>query len=130
MSLQEVGDRDMVIRAAPRKEHHPARRILPNRRKGHTYQRRIGGSNVFVMVCYFDDGAPAEVWISTAHISTSMRTLLSAFAQTISVALQCGTPLSELDTSLENLQDPSEQGFDPSLVIAFAFDCLNGKITE
>lgn len=79
---------------------------------------------MFVTIGYYEDGSPAEVFIDCMRTGSAMRQLLSAFAQVVSVALQCGTPVSELQRSLRGLQEATEQGFDPSLVIAFMFECL------
>lgn len=119
---------DMLIRGAPTLSHDPSRVQLPNRRRSTNSKRRIRGANVFVTVEYDAAGSPKEVFISTAKTGSATLTLLKAFAQTLSVALQCGTPLAELANSLQDLEESTEKGFDPSLVIAFVFDCLMGKV--
>lgn len=101
------------------------RKGLPSRRKSQTFKDKVRRSNVFVTVGYYEDGSPGEVFLDCMRTGSAMRTLLSAFAQTVSVALQCGTPVSELERSLSGLKESSEQGFDPGLVVAFMFRCLN-----
>ncbi|TLX16546.1 vitamin B12-dependent ribonucleotide reductase [Rhizobium sp. MHM7A] len=73
----------------------PARRKLPNRRKGYTQKAKVGGHNVYLRTGEYEDGALGEIFIDMHKEGASFRAMMNNFAMAISLGLQHGVPLEE-----------------------------------
>jgi ribonucleoside-diphosphate reductase alpha chain len=71
-------------------------RRLPDRRNSITHKFRIQGKSVYLTVGLYDDGAPAEIFITTNKLGSSMQGMVAAWGMVFSVALQSGMPLERL----------------------------------
>jgi ribonucleoside-diphosphate reductase alpha chain len=69
------------------------RRRLPQRRKGYTQKAAVGGHKVFLRTGEYDDGTLGEIFIDMHKEGALLRTLMNAFAISISMGLQFGVPL-------------------------------------
>jgi ribonucleoside-diphosphate reductase alpha chain len=74
----------------------PVRRRLPAERQAIIHKFSIAGNEGYLTVGTFDDGAPAEIFITVAKDGSTLSGLLNAFATVVSVALQYGVPLDVL----------------------------------
>ncbi len=72
----------------------PRRRRLPDERQAVTHKFRIAGHKGYITVGLFEDGQPAEIFITMAKQGSLMSGLMDAFATSISISLQYGVPLS------------------------------------
>lgn len=72
----------------------------PQRRHSWTQTARRDGQVFHITFGEMADGALAEVFITVAKDGTFVRDIYDALARTISVALQCGTPLEEIAKAL------------------------------
>ena len=81
---------------------------LPDRRRQWTQKARIGGNVYYLAVGEYPDGSIGEVFLDAHKHGTFARGILDALARTISVALQCGTPLVEICKALRGLSYPPE----------------------
>lgn len=80
----------------------------PDRRATWRQKTRIGGQIFYVEFGEHSDGRLAEVFLTANKQGTLVRGILDALARTISVALQCGTPVAELVKALEGLRFPPD----------------------
>jgi ribonucleoside-diphosphate reductase alpha chain len=71
------------------------RRHLPVRRKGFTWEARVGGQKVYLRTGEYDDGALGEIFIDMHKEGAAFRSLLNCFAISVSLGLQYGVPLEE-----------------------------------
>jgi ribonucleoside-diphosphate reductase alpha chain len=71
------------------------RRKLPQRRKGYTQKATIGGHKVYLRTGEYDDGTLGEIFIDMHKEGAAFRSLMNAFAMSISMGLQYGVPLEE-----------------------------------
>jgi ribonucleoside-diphosphate reductase alpha chain len=71
-------------------------RRLPDRRNSITHKFRIQGKSVYLTVGLYEDGAPAEIFITTNKLGSSMQGSIAAWGMVFSVALQSGVPLERL----------------------------------
>ena len=71
------------------------RRKLPHRRKGYTQKATIGGHKVYLRTGEYDDGTLGEIFIDMHKEGAAFRSLMNAFAMSISMGLQYGVPLEE-----------------------------------
>lgn len=72
----------------------PLRREPPKQRNARVFEFSVGGSHGFLTVGEFNDGKPAEVFITMAKQGSTLSGLMDAFAISISNGLQYGVPLS------------------------------------
>ncbi len=84
------------------------REELPDRRAGYTQHVHIGGHGVFLRTGEYPDGRIGEIFIDVAKTGAALRALLNAFAISVSLGLQHGTPLEEYVHAFKNFR------FDPS----------------
>ena len=70
------------------------RRTLPTRRKGYTQKAIVGGHKVFLRTGEYEDGTLGEIFIDMHKEGAAFRSLMNAFAISISMGLQYGVPLS------------------------------------
>lgn len=69
------------------------RKKLPSRRAGYNQKVRIGGTTFYVRTGEYEDGSLGELFINCAKAGSSMRAMIEAVAISMSIGLQCGTPL-------------------------------------
>jgi len=73
----------------------PARRKLPDRRKGYIQKAAVGGHKVYIHTGEYDDGELGEIFIDMHKEGAAFRSLMNNFAISISIGLQYGVPLEE-----------------------------------
>lgn len=85
-----------------------SREKLPDRRRGWTQKVRIGHERTvfYLTTGEYPDGRIGEFWLATHKEGTFARGLAGALARMASIALQNGTPLSEVVKSLRHLNFP------------------------
>lgn len=89
--------------------HTSLRHRLDETRKGLTLKDQCCGLEYFATVNFFEDGSPAEVFIRIAKEGSTVAGLVEAFAITISIALQYGTPWEVLyDKYLGQIFEPRD----------------------
>jgi len=71
------------------------RRPLPPRRKGVTFEAKIGGQKVYLRTGEYADGTLGEVFIDMNKEGATMRSIMNCFAIAVSKGLQYGVPLEE-----------------------------------
>ena len=73
----------------------PARRKLPDRRKGYIQKAAVGGHKVYLHTGEYEDGEVGEIFIDMHKEGAAFRSLMNNFAIAISIGLQYGVPLDE-----------------------------------
>ncbi|MDQ1153745.1 TSCPD domain-containing protein [Brevundimonas sp. SORGH_AS_0993] len=76
-------------------ERAPARRKLPDRRKGYIQKAAVGGHKVYIHTGEYEDGELGEIFIDMHKEGAAFRSLMNNFAIAISIGLQYGVPLDE-----------------------------------
>lgn len=71
------------------------RRKLPDRRTGYTQKASVGGHKVYLHTGNYPDGSLGEVFIDMHKEGAAFRSLMNAFAISVSLGLQHGVPLEE-----------------------------------
>jgi ribonucleoside-diphosphate reductase alpha chain len=71
------------------------RRRLPNRRAGYTQKAMVGGHKVYLRTGEYEDGQIGEIFIDMHKEGAAFRSLMNAFAISVSLGLQHGVPLEE-----------------------------------
>ena len=101
----------------------PVRRRMPDERRALTHHFSVGGQDGYVIVGFYADGEPGELFIRMAKEGSTVSGLMDAFATSVSLALQYGVPLSVLTGKFSHMRfEPSgwsgnpEIGFATSLV--------------
>lgn len=89
----------------------PMREPLPDRRRSWTQKAKIpdfaGKPQTFYLTCgEYPDGRLGEIWVEAQKENTFTRGVLGAMARSVSVALQSGTPPSEVVKMLRSLAFP------------------------
>lgn len=74
----------------------PYRRKLPRERPSINHKVVIAGHDVYIIVSFFDDGQPGEIFFRIAKEGSTLYGLLDCFAISTSLALQWGTPFESL----------------------------------
>jgi ribonucleoside-diphosphate reductase alpha chain len=82
------------------------RLTLPDRRASWTQSASVGGQRMYLTCGEKADGSLGEIWIVAAKAGTFVRGVLEALARTVSMALQCGVPLTNVVSSLRLLNFP------------------------
>lgn len=97
------------------------RRSLPNRRHNNTFPLQTAEMSkpMLVTVGYFDDGAPAEVFVSDVKAGTAMDALARDAAVILSIAMQHRVPLETLQKAVTRNSDDT-----PSSVLGQLIDML------
>ncbi len=105
--------------AAPEDETHARRRPLPDTRDSLTHKFKIEGHTGYITVGLYDDGSPAEVFISMAKQGSTIYGLMESFGRAISYALQYGVPLSDLVRNFSHMRfEPSGATTNPEIPFA------------
>lgn len=71
------------------------RRKLPSRRAGYTQKAIVGGHKVYLRTGEYEDGQIGEIFIDMHKEGAAFRSLMNAFAISVSLGLQHGVPLEE-----------------------------------
>jgi ribonucleoside-diphosphate reductase alpha chain len=71
------------------------REKLPQRRKGYTQKAVVGGHKVYLRTGEYEDGRLGEIFIDMHKDGAAFRSLMDAFAISVSMGLQYGVPLEE-----------------------------------
>ena len=79
-------------------------RKLPRTRPAVCHKFRIIGHTGYIQVGMYDDGAPAEVFITMAKEGSTISGLMDAFATSLSFNLQYGVPLEKLVSKFEHMR--------------------------
>lgn len=97
------------------------RRILPTRRECESI--RLAGWHYTVSIGHFEDGAPAELFISSDMPTSETADIARDGSVLISIALQCGVPAELMRCAITRLSNGSAAS-----VIGQALDllCENG----
>lgn len=100
MAAQPVQEGSNVVQLSllPRGE----REAFPPRRKSITHKVRVGDSPpIFLHMGVFPDGRLGEIFIDVSKVGSTLQGILDAFGKIFSIALQYGTPLEEMVSSLK-----------------------------
>ncbi len=89
---------------APSPANDARREELPARRRGYTQKAAVGGHRVFLRTGEYPDGRLGEVGLAVPRESPTVRGLADAFAASLSVGLQHGTPLDAYVEALAHLR--------------------------
>jgi ribonucleoside-diphosphate reductase alpha chain len=84
-----------VGRVAEELVHHHYRKELPKRRFGYTVKATIGGQRVYLRTGEYEDGTLGEIFVDMYKEGAAYRSLMNAFAISVSLGLQYGVPLEE-----------------------------------
>lgn len=85
-----------VLQAAEKMiKNYSKRRKLPNRRAGYTQKASVGGHKVYLRTGEYEDGQVGEIFIDMHKEGAAFRSLMNAFAISVSLGLQHGVPLEE-----------------------------------
>lgn len=74
----------------------PYRRRLPDTRQSLTHKFSINGTEGYLTIGKFDDGAPGEVFIQMAKAGSTINGLMDTVGTLVSLCLQYGVPLETL----------------------------------
>ena len=97
----------------------PRRRPLPDTRNSITHKFKIGGHTGYITVGLYEDGSPAEVFISMAKQGSTIYGLMESFGRAISYALQYGVPLPDLVRNFSHMRfEPSGRTENPAIPVA------------
>ncbi len=112
----------------------PYRRKLPRERPSLNHKVVIGGIDVYIIVGFFDDGQPGEIFYRIAKEGSTLYALMDSLAIAISLALQWGSSLEDLAdkfvgvsfepqglTSNENIPMASS-------IVSYTFEWLRTKV--
>ena len=94
-SAEEFAVPVAAIRGASPAVGRAVRRKLPKRRSGITQEVTIDGHKLLVRTGVYEDGQLGEIFFDMHKEGASFRSLLNAFAVSVSVGLQYGIPPSE-----------------------------------
>lgn len=95
------------------------RELLPNRRNTIGYPYEHDGLSYMAHVSHYDDGRPAEIFVTGAKVGTGVDNAARAASIATSFALQYGAPLDRLKAALP--RDPQGKPLDP---VGAALDML------
>ncbi len=109
------------------------RRELPDTRTSLTHKFKIEGHTGYITVGLYDDGSPAEVFLSMAKQGSTIYGMMESFGRAISYALQYGVPLRDLVRNFSHMRfEPSGMTTNPEIpfaqsVIDYLFRWLASK---
>ncbi|OGO50881.1 MAG: ribonucleoside-diphosphate reductase, adenosylcobalamin-dependent [Chloroflexi bacterium RBG_16_68_14] len=97
----------------------PRRRALPDTRSSITHKFKIEGHTGYITVGVYEDGSPAEVFISMAKQGSTIYGMMESFGRAISYALQYGVPLRDLVRNFSHMRfEPSGMTSNPEIPFA------------
>jgi hypothetical protein len=76
------------------------RQLLPNRRRCETLEIEHAGHRFSLTFSRYNDGRPAEIFLSSRHIGSPLEAIARDAAVTVSLALQHGAPLATISGAL------------------------------
>ena len=71
------------------------RKPLPSRRAGYTQKVKIGGHSIYLRTGEYSDGSLGEIFLDINKEGTLLRSMMNAFAISLSLGLQYGVPIEE-----------------------------------
>lgn len=86
------------------------REVLPNRRRSEILSFEHDGHRFTATVGGFDDGRPAEVFLSAGKAGTAIEAMARDLAVITSIALQHGAPVETLRHAMTRLDDGAAAG--------------------
>lgn len=92
------------------------RRRLPKKRRGETFEARVGGHKVYIRTGEYEDGTLGEVFVDMAKIGSFSRGILHCWARMLSLGLQFGIPVSKVVEMFSDVE------FAPNGAVEFAPD--------
>jgi ribonucleoside-diphosphate reductase alpha chain len=97
----------------------PRRERLPDTRKSLTHKFSIGGHEGYIIVGFYADGRPGELFINMAKEGSTIGGLMDTIGVLTSLALQYGVPLDALVRKFEHTRfEPNGFTRDPDIPIA------------
>ncbi len=97
----------------------PVRRALPDTRTSITHKFKIEGHTGYITVGLYEDGSPAEVFISMAKQGSTIFGMMESFGRSISYALQYGVPLRDLVGNFSHMRfEPMGMTSNPEIPFA------------
>jgi ribonucleoside-diphosphate reductase alpha chain len=118
LSQKKKAEEEKETSASPG-AHQGARRHLPVRRHGFTWEARVGGQKVYLRTGEYEDGRLGEIFIDMHKEGASFRSLLNCFAISVSLGLQYGVPLDEyVDKFIFTRFEPQGMVEHPNIKIA------------
>ena len=92
------------------------RQTLPQRRLCHTFQLEYYGTKFDVSVGLFDDGRPAEAFVTGSKAGSEVQALSRDGAILLSLALQHGCPIDIIKGALTRTSQGAPQSFIGAMV--------------
>ncbi len=100
-------------------EARPVRRELPDTRTSVTHKFKIEGHTGYITVGLYEDGQPAEVFLSMAKQGSTIYGMMESFGRSISYALQYGVPLRDLVRNFSHMRfEPAGRTENPEIPVA------------
>lgn len=99
------------------------RRLLKARRAHHTFPARFNNTDYTVGFGVFDDGAPAEVFVTGAKAGSDVQGIARDAAVLLSLALQYGVPLETVRHSVTR----SDENNTPASLVGLLADSLHAE---
>jgi len=96
-----------------------ARERLPDRRRCETLDFEHGGHRFSLTFSRYNDGRPAEIFLSSRHVGSPLEAIARDAAVTVSIALQHGAHLSTIYAALTKDHDGG-----PATLLGAALDAL------
>jgi ribonucleoside-diphosphate reductase alpha chain len=97
----------------------PRRERLPDTRRSLTHKFSIGGHEGYVIVGFYEDGRPGELFINMAKEGSTIGGLMDTIGVLTSLALQYGVPLDALVRKFEHARfEPNGFTRNPDIPIA------------
>jgi ribonucleoside-diphosphate reductase alpha chain len=95
------------------------REELPNDRIAHTHKFSVSGYVGYLIIGFYEDGRPGEMFLRMAKPGSMVSGLLDSFAKSCSFLLQYGVPVEELVRGFEGAKfSPSGITSNPDIVFA------------
>ncbi len=97
----------------------PRRERLPDTRQSLTHKFSIGGHEGYIIVGFYEDGRPGELFINMAKEGSTIGGLMDTIGVLTSLALQYGVPLDALVRKFEHSRfEPNGKTRNPELPMA------------
>ena len=114
-----TGTGDKSERTESRGPSGPVRRELPDTRRSITHKFKIERHTGYITVGLYEDGQPAEVFLSMAKQGSTIYGMMESFGRSISYALQYGVPLSDLVRNFSHMRfEPAGRTENPEIPFA------------
>jgi ribonucleoside-diphosphate reductase alpha chain len=108
-----------TVKIAPNQVTNSRRRRLPDERRAITHKFTIGNHKGYLTVGLYDDGTPAELFITMAKEGSVISGMMDAFATSVSIGLQYGVPMQVLVNKFVHTRfEPSGFTNNPNIRIA------------